>query len=232
MVFMKRIEFINLPFAISFLLTLLFLGCCKQYVSSNDVIGEAEENKEARIAPLFIHGPGHGELGRWSFTPPIFFKEEKARQIIMEEFNEVGITIDITDLFIDEMNEENSNGLTGNAKWILDGYCTEFTIGFEFVSKEDYFDLVKPHKGFSFREDYYIIGAAEKVRSEFMAYGKITLGVFYDPLVPVDMYLHWAKENPEKIKDLAKEYTTTKLRLQVRDFIIWLEEEGIIIHTN
>ena len=215
--------------ALFFALAIVILtGCSRQYISIDDAMGAGFAHTEGKVAPLFVHGPGEGTVAQWTFTPPAFFEEEKARQLITGELKSAGIEINFSDVLVDNLDQKQPSGATTGDTWILDGYCRGFNVGFEFVAKADFHMLMKPHSGLAFREDYYMLGAAEAVRSKFLNYGRIILGVFYDPLVPADMYLEWTREKPESVNSLTNDYITKQLRLQVQDFIDWLYQEGYL----
>lgn len=206
----------------------ILTGCSRQHISIDDAMGAGFAHMEGKVAPLFLHGPGEATVAQWTFTPPAFFEEEKARQLIIRELKSAGIGINFSDVLVDNLIQKQPSGATTVDTWILDGYGRSFNIGFEFVSKADFHMLMKPHSGLPFREDYYMIGAAEAVRSKFLNYGKIILGVFYDPLVPADLYVEWTREQPESVNRLTNDYITKQLRLQVQDFIDWLRQEGYL----
>jgi hypothetical protein len=206
----------------------MLTDCAKQYVSIHDAMGAGFAHTEGKVAPLFLHGPGEALVAQWTFTPPVFFEEREASQLIAEELQLAGIVVDYSDVLVDDLTLKGRDGTIERDSWILDGYSSESNIGFEFVSKADFHMLMKPHSGLAYREDYYMVGAAEAIRSKFLDYGKIVLGVFYDPLVPVDEYLIWIREHPASVASVAEKYTSEQLRLQVKDFIAWLRQEGYL----
>ena len=112
-------------------------------------------------------------------------------------------------------------------RWVLDGYCSEYNIGFEFISKRDCSDL--GYEGQGWMWTYYdMISASSKLRTMFYDYGKMTVGVFYDPLVHVDQWIQWNDEEWDRVSDLVEESVAWKLRAQAQDFIAWLRQEGYL----
>jgi len=231
---MKNIKFLKL--LLPCIPALMAFSCCRFYTSSNDVIADRFQDREEKVAPLFIHGEGIGATGCWVWTPPVFCKEKEAREIIISELEKAGVRIDYTNVRIDDITKIKQRDccmlglekLTACDKWTLDGYCSELNIGFEFLSKEDYFCLgPEPIKYFGDYE-YNFISVAEELRKKFEDYGKITVAVFYDPVQPVDKYVQRSDEEWLLVGDLVNAFVALMIELQVNDFLDWLREEGII----
>jgi len=215
---------------------LMSFSCCRFYVSSKDVIADRFQDREEKVAPLFIHGEGVGTTGCWEWAPPVFCKEKVARGLIISELKKAGIEIDYTNVRIDDITKIRRRDccmlglekLTACDKWSLDGYCSELNIGFEFVSKQDYFCLGPEHPRYYGNYDYNFIFAAEELRKKFDDYGKISVAVFYDPVQPIDESIQRSDEDWSLVSGLINEFVALLIRAQVQDFIQWLKSEGYI----
>jgi hypothetical protein len=95
----------------------------------------------------------------------------------------------------------------------LDGYSAKLNLGFEFVSKDDYFDLGGLNSSATV-QPYNMKAVAELLRIKLDKFGQINAVVFYDP---VQIYSPNENESSEK-----------NLRAQVHDFIAWAKEKGIL----
>lgn len=218
-------------------------SCCRFYVSSNDVISDRFQDRKEKVAPIFKHGEGRNVVQR--FKRIIFCHEKKGRRIIIEELKKAGIVIDYEDVRIDEINVKRKRDccaapmstFTECDKWLLDGYCSENNIGFEFLSKKEHFYFGIPYLSGKNIPETFIVGGygtydikycAVKLRRIFQEFGQITIAVFYDPLGSVPRGTRCGGKDYFAINDSVETQVEEKIIAQVHDFIDWLRLEGII----
>jgi hypothetical protein len=225
------------------LLLISFLpGCWHHYRSSGEVIDSKFRTREEKVAPLFRHGEGSTDhcgctIGASCWY--VYCNELGAIDVIIEELEKAGITIDRRNVqiegprnfrrqkFLMKLYEQ----LTGYDRWILDGYCSEYNIGFEFISRSDCSDLGHEYRGWKWRR-YNMIAAAEDFREFIAQENTMTIGVFYDPLFPVPLRSHGSYRELYRNYALINGYVSWLLRCQVRDFISWLRNEGYLEPAN
>jgi hypothetical protein len=257
-------------------LIVMMLAACEQSLPSNFVNngtieagpgGKSNNGEGERIyvAPLFVHGTGRGAFGCVSVAPPNFLSEEEAFQVVQEEAEKLGlefsrdghalknIDIPVTDIFPSPSRKEDETKLlnTKAGELQLDGFDGNKSIGFEFISKDDFVSWHEQKNRWASVETYDLIPAAETLRSslEEKTEGS-TVGIFYDPMVfseeinnkysekSIEIYENqqlsdeqkreeWQKLN-ESYKAELKQLAEDELREQVKDFINWLKAEGII----
>ena len=157
---------------------------------------EIQKKQMVSIAPLFIHGEGRGADGCVVISPPLFLSEEEARQIIETELKKENFIFDKKDMVLEDpafeikfkryaINKEKrileEKGEEISRKFILDGYCSEYNLGYEFISHKDCLELKGLEFVFSVQE-YDTKKTAEDLSEKMRKYGKINTVVFYDPL--------------------------------------------------
>jgi hypothetical protein len=185
-----------------------------------------------KVAPLFIHGDGKGAIGDFATWESYFLPESLARIIIVDELEAGGIPVDSFDMKIEGIRIYRWRsccflGLEPSARqprFLLDGYCVEDNIGFEYVSLPDFFQLGGEYNGSSYQE-YDLFKIAEGVRETLRQHGRISVAVFYDPVVETEIG-EWITFTMPGYQIFER--ASDQLRLQVRDFLIWLENEGLI----
>jgi hypothetical protein len=221
----------------------ILVGCCRFYTSTEEVINPKFSTRRERVAPVFKHGEGKGQTGCWVPRQPAFCKESAARKVVIRELEQAGIEIDLTDLRVDTIDVPRSRDcctapfawIVACDKWFLDGYCSELNIGFEFLSEPDYFNLGAPLPYKRYFEagvfgppfDYDLIYGAEIARVK-LSNLRMTLGVFYDPLVLVPSGAAWGGDDWNAIKDSVENLVEYEIAAQVQDFIAWLRQEGYL----
>ena len=73
-------------------LTALAVTACLIYSSKSFAECEDDSTKaKSIVAPIFVHGDGRGSFGCVSVSPPVFFTEDEASQIIQVEAEMAGI---------------------------------------------------------------------------------------------------------------------------------------------
>lgn len=204
------------------------------------------------VAPVFCHGDGIGAVGCIVTTPPTFISENSARCIIEEEFARENIFFDINDAkiqgekqyspiiydsyFFDQelgmgkkFYKENTN-IKKPLK--IDGFNKELDLGYIFISSNDYEDMTAPGFGSSVME-WNTRELAMYMQDRMERMNKTNMAIFYDPISSVDtgglgvnaMTLGTAGFVGEK---LASMRSKELLRQQVRDFLSWAKQEGIL----
>lgn len=212
--------------------TLLLFGCISRSISSHNALNDdnSDRKNQAKVAPIFIHGKGTGEIDDLMPNPVLLLGEEEARKIIIDELRKEGINFDKTDYELKEVGIYRWRsccflGLEPSPRHPhlkLDGYSTECNIGFVFISAADYFRF-EGWSGFTFIH-YDLIKIAKGVQNALKRYGKITAAVFYDPVVKINIV-----EKLESIdEDERPQYSAPgQLIAQVRDFVKWMKKEDI-----
>jgi hypothetical protein len=211
----------------------------------------------AVVAPIFDHGEGRGATGCIVMAPPVFLSEEEAWQVIDEELSKQGVKLGDTNLTLRgvQIPRRMENMIVTNGKAtrpIVDvaGSAKPFTvdrenagkhIALEFVSERDYHSKAGgPFAGW-FPQTYDFRQTAGKLAEDIskQAQEKVYLGVLYDPLTspPAPSSLD-AQAKEEGGKAWVKAYLKSQqvaateskrlLRLQVQDFIKWLQAQGAI----
>jgi hypothetical protein len=208
----------------------------------------------AVVAPIFEHGDGRGAVGCIVVSPPVFLSEEEAWQVIDEELSRrqlklPGTGFEVRGVRIPRRTETYSvkdgklishlEDLPGNKEAYKAARANpEKRIAVEFVAWNDYERLGGPRssstvQSYDFKE--VAKSVTQAVRKE--AKEKLYFGALYDPAVRVE----YAKEEPGKTKgrkDFRKNWEEVQkkskaeserlLRLQVQDFLKWLQAQGAI----
>ena len=199
------------------------------------------------VAPVFVHGEGTGAMGCVMIVPSVFLSEEEALAIIKNTAEGSGLKFSATPPEYtatknkpnprSQYSWENPKYVLGEGSVGLDLYDDKKGIALAFVSME----AAKENPNASSVTSYRPRELAELTAEDFAEQkGDISIGVFYDPGV------NWQSESHQRIMD---EYNNTEkswnerraqyeidtkalieedLRNQVRDFLEWLQGQGII----
>jgi hypothetical protein len=201
------------------------------------------------VAPVFIHGEGTGSMGCVMIAPSVFLSEEEALAIIKNEAKIAGLN------FTDEVPEYNATNNkpkdTSQYSWLnpkyvlgegyvrLDLYDKQTGVAAAFISMGEaaviYDGMESSVTGYGPRE------LAELSAEDFARQnGDIAVGVFYDPgknwederqQQILEEYNNSEKEWDEKraqYENDTKAIIEEDLRAQIRDFIEWLQGQGVI----
>jgi hypothetical protein len=199
----------------------------------------------AIVAPVFEHGEGRGATGCIVVSPPAFLSEEEAWQVIEMELSRHGVNasekkFEVRGVMIPVLRERwkrqdkkaktmVAEPIGWSAPFRADRVDSKKQIVVEFVSKEEYHVLGGPLRSSSVQHYEFKEVArslAEQVKAQ--AKDKIYLGVLYDPA------LHSDYEPGRTVADMEQACTATVaeskrlLRLQVQDFVKWLQAQGAI----
>jgi len=204
---------------------------------------ETTENDIAsflNVAPVFFHGGGTGSMGCIMVVPPVFLSEQEALAIIKNAAEGSGLHFSTK-----TPDYKATDNKTGNKIWDgetdemlgegnvgLDLYDAEKKVAVAFISMRE--AQVLPEtisiSGFDAR------GLAELAAKDFAKQkGDVSVGVFYDPG-------NWGSDEHRRIYDefeeqamdtdqyraALKALAEQDLRAQVRDFVAWLQNQGII----
>ncbi|HEY5910833.1 MAG TPA: hypothetical protein VJA21_09545 [Verrucomicrobiae bacterium] len=214
----------------------------------------ASPAKAAVVAPIFDHGEGRGATGCVVVAPPVFLSEEEAWQVIDEELEKRGVKLPDARVELrgvqvprrmetysvkDGKMEEKIMETKGSAEaFSVDRANAQKHIAVEFVSQQEYSKAGGPFS-MSTVQSYDFRQTARKLAEDLgqQAKDKVYLGVLYDPLES-SAAEEFKKKQPKTRQDwraYAKARTlegTTEskrlLRLQVQDFLKWLEAQGAI----
>jgi hypothetical protein len=234
------------------LATFILCGCGNQSNTQKTkpdsviVVKEKEKNKSdeiqnvkqdaVKIARIFSHGDGSGAIGCMVMSPPVFISEDEARKIIFTALKAENIEFSTKNTPVlkftappiaNSFEDENSKNIQ-QAKVVIsiDGYNPQYNLAIEYVSYDDFNQFTSPSGGMSTLQGIHIKQAAELIRNELIAHGKMNAGIFYDPLTKnnfdprPEMHLKKEKNPHSEAREL--------LKAQVKDFIDWIKKEGII----
>jgi len=192
------------------------------------------QNETIKVAPIFSHGKGSGEVGCMVMSPPVFISESEAKEIIIEAFRKENITIDtvdcpkisfkaeaIADIYFDGVERKEIADVT----LTMDCMNKEHNIVIEYISDIDFLKFHSSQGGYDTRFFLDNKKAAKLTREALVKEGKYNAGVFYDP---IPKYLDIECFNLEKRYLNTKKEAKNMLESQVQDFIDWLKTEKII----
>jgi hypothetical protein len=210
----------------------------------------------AVVAPIFNHGEGRGATGCIVMSPPVFLSEEEAMQVIRAELREHGIELGDGVAFegltvmprVEPPDEDlgpssflEERGKTPQSL-SMDAVDEVNQVAVKFISRKDCGRLDVPAY-FSSVTTYDAKGLARHVAGQIKERGTehVYAGVFYDPLVGLD-FAQRAREIAEQERSpfaepLPEEEPPAKpgaakskelLRRQARDFVAWLEQQGVL----
>ncbi len=233
-------------------------GSIALFLAANSVVRGADEkppvpSTAAIVAPIFDHGEGRGATGCVVIAPPVFLSEEEAWQVIDEELAKRNVKVPDKNVALKGVKipqrfrtiilkggkgEWRTEEAGSSAKpFAADRENPEQRIAIEFISERDYFSKagapsdLSTVRSYDFRETAKDL--AENVRKQ--AKEKVYFGVLYDPLAKtadlstvkphtqgafIKAYLKAQQDGATESKRL--------LRLQVQDFINWLQAQGAI----
>lgn len=207
----------------------------------------------AAVAPVFDHGSGRGAMGCVMVVPPAFLSEEEALQVISETLAEHGLSssgqaqpISGVTFKGHRVNREAViyDDLYSGAKTPLvpDFFDPAKNVAIEFVALNDYFELGGEISGDSI-QSYDLKGIAESTAEAVARRGSgVYFAALYDPAAFVKFDTPyprggsgndrteveaWQKKAEDAVA-AAKEESKELLREQVKDFIDWLEGQGVI----
>jgi hypothetical protein len=168
-----------------------------KHAVDNSPVSSGERLADAKVAPVFNHGPGRGAVGCIVMSPPVFVSESEAREIIEAEFGKADINfrehgIRVKDVYLDRTHvhysasdgakrKENSETEYNALPVVLDGWDGERKLGYLFVSTEDYSSSVEMHYRSTVRR-FETQKVAEQIREKLAQSGSVNAAVFYDPL--------------------------------------------------
>ena len=228
------------------LLGAMTLNSCGGFDSNN------ANAKLLNVAPLFVHGEGTGSIGCDMIAPPVFLSEQEALAIIKNETESVGLNFNATPpeyIATDNKSKEtsqyswekNQEYILGDGKIGLDLYDKKNGVAVSFVSMDE---AAQKFDGFESSVTNYLPRELAELTVEDFAKqnGDISVGVFYDPgtdwqsdkhqqilseLHNYDSDKEWSERLTQYQHD-TRELIIEDLRQQVRDFIEWLQGQGII----
>jgi len=205
----------------------------------------AEGEPEAKPAPVFLHGEGHGSFGCVAVNPPLFLSEDEAREVIMQElqrppYPKLKMTADgrtLADFPVPETSDqawhdEKLKLGTKKQDLALDGWDAKHNIGYEYVSEADFKAWTKRGGMMSTVSVFDMANTAKRLQASIAAVKpEGTIAVFYDPMIGYQDAQRDEKDGNrdwQQRQDDARMIARYVLRLQVRDFIAWLKAEGAI----
>ncbi len=203
----------------------------------------AQANAVAVVAPIFQHGEGRGATGCMVMSPPVFLSEEEALQVITEEMTAKGVKLGTNQTEVAGMTVERWKHEVGTTRdpYLARASDPKKKVYIEFLSRRNarHWDFEREVKDGKFRVSTVqsfdmpktTAYVAERVKQE--AAEKIYFGTFYDPMAE---RLDFSKVAPSSepgrtIREKMNPFTVESkrlLRLQVQDFLNWLQAQGAI----
>lgn len=219
---------------------------------------KAGDNAALEVAPVFLHGNGTGAYGCVAVSPPVYFSEDEAREIIQEEAKKLGVEfhpggpvlkgvdLPVTDEFsFTRKNKEEQKTKKGD--FSFDGWNDPLKVGYQFVSREDFRKWESKDKTvWASVSAYDIQGTAKRLQNGLKGLKKSDrdgyVAVFYDPMTSTsDSRIIRPNKSDKVAKTVAEELAQWKesekaakkvaaedLRSQVKDFVAWLKAQGVI----
>ncbi len=204
----------------------------------------------AVVAPIFKHGEGRGATGCIVMSPPVFLSEEEAMQVVREEMAAQGVRLSTNKVVVAGVDRlgvwkraegERLRPFEADAADAKRKVAVEFVGEYEArsVTEEKQMREIEQGRGveISTVASYDMPEAAEYVGNKVkrQATDKVYFGAFYDPLAGKMDFEKIARpggkdagERFEKMETEAKAESRRLLRLQVQDFVKWLQGQGVI----
>jgi len=204
----------------------------------------------AIVAPIFKHGEGRGATGCVVMSPPVFLSEEEAMQVVREEMAAKGVRLSTNKVVVAGVD---ALGVWRRAEgerlrpFEADGADAKRKVAVEFVGQEKAQSVAWEKQTRDIEErraitistvaSYDMPEAAEYVGNKLkrQATDKVYFGAFYDPLAGTKDFEkvsapggNDAGELLRKMETEAKAESRRLLRLQVQDFVKWLQGQGVI----
>jgi hypothetical protein len=204
-----------------------------------------QTNAVAIVAPIFQHGEGRGATGCMVMSPPVFLSEEEALLVIREEMAAKGVKLGTNQTVVAGVTVGRYKRGVGTQQEPLkaDAADPRKKLFVEFLGKRDaeQWDWERMKEGtnifISSVQSYNLPKTGEYVteRVKQQATDKVYFGAFYDPLAGTLDFskLRAKKSSPGKLNFEAamadaKVESRRLLRLQVQDFLKWLQAQGAI----
>ncbi|MCL1793517.1 MAG: hypothetical protein FWG34_06580 [Oscillospiraceae bacterium] len=237
-------------FAAAGMLGAIALSSCGIF-GDKDTGYSPEGENYLNVAPIFMHGGGTGSIGCDMVAPPVFLSEQEALAIIKSEAESGGLKFgDKPPEYVATKNkseteyswERENKFELGDGSVALDLYDGKAGVAASYVSMKSA-EEIYPNGPWSSVTGYQPKRLAELSAEDFAGQmGDIAVGVFYDPGVPYDTEEHQQilsqfysdmkeydyNEARMEYEAEAKLLMEADLRAQVRDFIEWLQGQGII----
>jgi len=228
-------------------------GAVALFLAANATLHGADpkaSGKAVKVAPIFAHGEGVGATGCVVVAPPAFLSEEEAWQVIDEELGKQGVKVATKGFAVRGVKISEATETSGISKdpvkvmpklpagpavqYTADRADPQARIALEFVSRADCKRLGVPRSTSSVRlYNLKEVGTALAERVHQEAQNSVAFGVLYDPVArsePVKFTENQEKWRAEceRRNAAAKAESKRLLRLQVQDFVKWLQGQGVI----
>ncbi len=204
------------------------LGMCTAAM----LAGCGAKGEDGKVAPLFLHGGGSMSTGCVSVVRTFFLSESEAKEIIRAEAELYG------NLKLEENPVQADPDALRRADKPMDLITEDGKIGVEYVSAGDAAAWNWMEDGGSVRE-YNVKDAAEEHRvilaeDDREEQRAVSKGVLYDPCACSDLLddeetlRELTEMSGEEQEEYFRKTDEEALRAQVRDFIDWLETQGVL----
>ncbi len=204
------------------------LGMC----SAAMLAGCGAKGENGNVAPLFLHGEGTMSTGCVSVVRTFFLSESEAKEIIRAEAELYG------NLKLEDNPVQAAPDALRRSDKPMDLVTEDGKIGVEYISAGD-------AEAWGYEENrstvsvYHIKDAAEEHRDILAKDDReeqrtISKGILYDPcassalLDDEDTLRELTELSGEEQEEYFRKADEEELRAQVRDFIDWLEAEGVL----
>lgn len=231
----------------------LFLAVNSTLQAADKKLGDSSRAM-AVVAPIFEHGEGRGATGCVVVAPPVFLSEEEAWQVIGEELTKQGIRIAHPSFVVRgvsiPLREERYEVRNGKLEskivdlsdkpepYQADGADPQKRVAVEFVSEKDYHRLGGASSSSTVQSyDFKQVAQSLAERVDKQAKDKLYFGAFYDPACKFQPDPKKSTQ-PQSSEDTMKSWLESRikskaeaqrlLRLQVQDFLKWLQGQGVI----
>ncbi len=212
----------------------------------------AQAKALAIVAPIFQHGEGRGADGCIVMAPPVFLSEQEALQVIREELATKGVELTTNQTTLAGVTLGDWKPGVGSTREPVkaDLAAPKQKVFVEFLSERNArqwdYERGKEEGNYqistvtSYDMPKTAAFVAERVKQQ--ASDRIYFGTFYDPIAgTMDIQKAVAQSPPGKSKSTAqlnrlllqvqvdaRAGSRRLLRLQVQDFIKWLQAQGAI----
>jgi len=206
---------------------------------------KARSQAVAVVAPIFQHGEGRGSTGCIVMSPPIFLSEEEALQVIRQEMASKGVKLGTNETTVAGVHYEGwkevepgvprtqyplkASAADPSRKVVVDFISEGKAQNWDFMLGMENGNMV-----LSTVQSYDLPKTAADIsnRVKRQAAEKVYFGTFYDPIAGTMSFgEEIPQEGPKSLPELlktSKAESRRLLRLQVQDFLKWLQAQGAI----
>jgi hypothetical protein len=213
-------------------------GLLSAIMISSCVVSNADSRNFLNVAPIFIHGGGTGSDGCVMVIPPVFLSEQEALAIIKSVAESGGLNFDTRPPEFIATKNEIDDYVIGKGEISLKYYDSKKRVAVTYIPMRSA-EMLHKNRGWMSVSSYNARKLADMTAEDLSKQeGDIAVGVFYESggdkqdeeLNLINTFLQNAYDRAVVDERLTKtkELSEKNLREQVRDFIEWLQGQGII----